>query len=155
MPCGPTMLRNQKNLAAPVLADLSAGEGAFAFSRFFFLRCCCCYSAPVDLHAIYQHTHPDNRRPGPQCLERAQASGNVQLCAIKRSTVGTPELFDPSTRSLLTPGTRHSGHFPSNHLVDSTTAASSPDHDGLALPPPNGRAAGGPGGNSSGDIELH
>lgn len=29
-----------------------------------------------DLHAIYPDT---TDRPGPQCLERAQASGNVQL----------------------------------------------------------------------------
>lgn len=49
------------------------------------LQVFCCSAFLFDLHAIY----PDNAdRPGPQCLERAQASGNVQLRAIKRSTVG-------------------------------------------------------------------
>lgn len=71
MPCGPTMRRNQKT-TRPRPRCGPAGEGAFVFSRFPLLL-----GFLFDLHAIY----PDNRRrrPGPQCLERAQASGNVQL----------------------------------------------------------------------------
>lgn len=75
MPCGPTMRRNQKNLVAPATATCRRGRGP-SFSP-GLLCYCSLLRFMIGLHAVV--CCADNEFPGPQCLERARASGNVQL----------------------------------------------------------------------------
>lgn len=67
MPCGPTMRRNQKTTRPPPRCG-PAGEGASFSPGFLSL-----------IGFLFDLIKTTRRRPGPQCLERAQASGNVQL----------------------------------------------------------------------------
>lgn len=80
MPCGPTLATMRPQSKEPGRArtcDLQV-KGLRFLQVFWVLGSC------SNLHAIY----PDNRAPGPQCLERAQASGNGPALSNKTDHSG-------------------------------------------------------------------
>lgn len=83
MPCGPTvatMRRQSKDPGRAPYLDLQV-KGLRFLQVFWATR--------VLLEpACYLPRHPDNRAPGPQCLERAQASGNGPALSNKTDHSG-------------------------------------------------------------------